>query len=80
MVGKISTPIRWLVSQIGPALRDRGMLFVGIDEIGGFVTEINVTSPTGARELQAQFAVDAAELLMQAIAKRLARSRSTPTP
>ena len=47
------------------------MLFVGLDVIGGFVTEINVTSPTGARELQDQFGVDAAELLLQAIARRL---------
>ena len=38
---------RWLARQIGPALRERGMLFVGLDVIGGFVTEINVTSPTG---------------------------------
>src|SRR4029450_2542645 len=37
---------RWLASRIGPALRERGMLFVGLDVIGGFVTEINVTSPT----------------------------------
>jgi glutathione synthase len=63
---------RWLASQIGPAMRKAGMLFVGLDVIGGFVTEINVTSPTGVRELQQQFGVDAAELLMQAIAQRLA--------
>ncbi len=62
----------WLASQIGPAMRKAGMLFVGLDVIGGFVTEINVTSPTGVRELQQQFGVDAAELLMQAIARRLA--------
>ena len=43
---------RWLAAQIGPALRERGMLFVGLDVIGGFVTEINVTSPTGIRELE----------------------------
>jgi glutathione synthase len=62
---------RWLCSQIGPALRDRGMLFVGLDVIGGFVTEINVTSPTGIRELKTQFGVDIAAMLMDAIAKRL---------
>lgn len=61
---------RWLVSQIGPALRDRGMLFVGIDVIGGFVTEINVTSPTGIRELDKQFKCDIASLLIAAIEKR----------
>ena len=62
---------RWLVSQIGPALRERGMLFVGLDVIGGYVTEINVTSPTGVRELDKQFHVNIADLLMEAIARRV---------
>jgi glutathione synthase len=61
---------RWLVSQIGPTLRERGMLFVGIDVIGGYVTEINVTSPTGIRELDKQFKCDIASLLIDAIEKR----------
>jgi glutathione synthase len=47
------------------------MLFVGLDVIGGFVTEINVTSPTGVRELEKQFGIDIASLLIAAIAKRL---------
>jgi glutathione synthase len=64
---------RWLVSEIGPTLRERGMLFVGLDVIGGFVTEINVTSPTGVRELDKQFGTRIADLLMEAIAKRLHR-------
>ena len=63
---------RWLAARIGPTLRERGMLFVGLDVIGGFVTEINVTSPTGAREIARQFGVDATELLMDAIARRCA--------
>lgn len=67
---------RWLAAQIGPAMRQAGMLFVGLDVIGGFVTEINVTSPTGVRELKKQFGVDAAELLLQAIARRLAARRA----
>jgi glutathione synthase len=62
---------RWLVSEIGPTLRRRGMLFVGLDVIGGFVTEINVTSPTGVRELDKQFGTEIAGLLMDAIEKRL---------
>ena len=62
---------RWLVSEIGPTLRQRGMLFVGLDVIGGFVTEINVTSPTGVRELDKQFGTQIAGLLMDAIEKRL---------
>jgi glutathione synthase len=61
---------RWLAARIGPALRERGMLFIGLDVIGGYVTEINVTSPTGAREITRQFGVDATDLLMDAIARR----------
>jgi glutathione synthase len=62
---------RWLVNEIGPTLRQRGMLFVGLDVIGGYVTEINVTSPTGVRELDQQFGTEIAGLLMDAIQKRL---------
>ncbi len=62
---------RWLAGQIGPALAARGMLFVGLDVIGGFVTEINVTSPTGIRELDKQFGTDIGDLLMAAVDKRL---------
>jgi glutathione synthase len=62
---------RWLCAQIGPRLRERGMLFVGLDVIGGYVTEINVTSPTGIRELDQQFGIDIGGRLMDAIAKRL---------
>ena len=69
---------RWLAAQIGPAMREAGMLFVGLDVIGGFVTEINVTSPTGVRELLAQFGVDAADLLLQAIDKRLTGAAVRP--
>jgi glutathione synthase len=65
---------RWLVSQIGPTLRQRGMLFVGLDVIGGYVTEINVTSPTGVRELDKQFGTEIGGLLMDAIEKRIADS------
>jgi len=70
---ELSARERWLAGEIGPALREAGMLFVGLDVIGGFVTEINVTSPTGVRELQAQFGVDAADLLLQSIDRRLAQ-------
>jgi len=67
---------RWLVDQIGPVLKQRGMLFVGLDVIGGYVTEINVTSPTGVRELDTQFGIRIAERLMDAIDRRLeARAR-----
>jgi glutathione synthase len=63
---------RWLAAQIGPTLAARGMLFVGLDVIGGYVTEINVTSPTGIRELDKQFHIGIGDLLVQAIERRLA--------
>lgn len=62
---------RWLVAEVGPTLKARGMLFVGLDVIGGYITEINVTSPTGVRELDKQFHTDIAALLINAIAQRL---------
>jgi glutathione synthase len=62
---------RWLAGRIGRVMRERGMLFVGLDVIGEFVTEINVTSPTGIRELDKQFKLDIGGLLMDAIARRL---------
>jgi glutathione synthase len=65
---------RWLAAQIGPALAARGMLFVGLDVIGGFVTEINVTSPTGIRELDKQFGTDIGARLIEAIERKLAAS------
>ncbi|MHB1580855.1 MAG: glutathione synthase [Acidithiobacillus sp.] len=60
-----------ICAAIGPALRAAGLLFVGLDVIGGYVTEINVTSPTGAREIKRFCGVDAADLLWQ----RLERGR-----
>lgn len=62
---------RWLAAEIGPKLAAEGMLFVGLDVIGGFVTEINVTSPTGIRELDQQFNLNIGAVLMDAIERRL---------
>jgi len=64
---------RWLAAQIGPVMRERGMLFVGLDVIGGFVTEINVTSPTGIREIEAKHGHDIGGMLIDAVLARLAR-------
>lgn len=61
----------FLAEQIGPRLAAKGMLFVGIDVIGGYVTEINVTSPTGIQELNKKFNLDIGGLLIQAIQQRL---------
>jgi glutathione synthase len=66
---------RWLAREIGPVLAARGMLFVGLDVIGGFVTEINVTSPTGIRELDKQFGIHIGELLIAALERRVAAAR-----
>ena len=63
---------RWLAAQIGPTLAAAGMLFVGLDVIGGYVTEINVTSPTGIREIEKQHPIDVGGRLMDAIERRLA--------
>ncbi len=63
---------RWLCAQIGPTLRERGMLFVGLDVIGGFITEINVTSPTGIREIDKEFRTNIGGLVIDALERRLA--------
>ena len=57
---------------IGPALKERDMIFVGIDVIGGYLTEINVTSPTGIREIKRFGGPDIAPMLWDAIEKRRA--------
>lgn len=62
---------RWICAQVGPALRERNLIFVGIDVIGDYLTEINVTSPTCVRELDKAFNVDIGGMLMEAITKRL---------
>src|SRR5690606_3179896 len=62
---------RWLASEIGPTLAAKGILFAGLDVIGEFVTEINVTSPTGIRELDRQFGIDIAARLLDAVERRL---------
>ena len=51
---------RWIAAQVGPELVRRGMRFVGLDVIGDWLTEVNVTSPTCVRELDAQFGLDIA--------------------
>jgi glutathione synthase len=62
---------RWLAAEIGPALSKKGMVLVGIDVIGGFVTEINVTSPTGIRELDKQFGLNIGDMVIAAIERRI---------
>lgn len=58
---------RWICEQIGPTLREKGLLFTGIDVIGDFMTELNVTSPTGIRELERATGVQIAQQMFDAI-------------
>lgn len=62
---------RWICEQVGPKLKERGLLFVGLDVIGDYLTEINVTSPTCMRELDQQFDLDIGMQLMDCISARL---------
>jgi glutathione synthase len=66
----------WIVDQIKDDLRKRGLLFVGIDVIGDYLTEINVTSPTCIQEIDNAYNTDIAGKLMLAIEKHLAVHRS----
>jgi glutathione synthase len=61
-----------ICAAIGPELKRRGLVFVGIDVIGDYLTEINVTSPTGIREIKALGGPDIAPLIWDAIEARLA--------
>ncbi len=61
----------WICEQVAPRLKEMGLLFVGLDVIGDYLTEINVTSPTCIRELDALYDLDIAGQLMDAISKRL---------
>lgn len=69
---KLSERDRWIVAQVAPDLRRRGLLFVGLDVIGDWLTEINITSPTCIRELDSQFGLNIAATLFDAIERRLA--------
>ena len=68
----ISDRDRWIAEQVAPEMQRRGMLFVGLDVIGDYLTEVNVTSPTCVRELDAQFGLNIAGLLFDAIESRAA--------
>ena len=65
---------RWIAAQVGPTLREKGLLFVGLDVIGEHLTEINVTSPTCIREIDNAFGTDIGGMLMDAIEKQLQAS------
>lgn len=66
---------REICATIGPVLREKGLIFVGIDVIDGWLTEINVTSPTGIQELERFDGINAAALIWEAIERRCAGKR-----
>ena len=61
-----------ICAKIGPLLREKGQIFVGIDVIGDYLTEINVTSPTGIQELERFDGINVAEIIWQAVEARRA--------
>ena len=60
-----------MCAQIAPTLIKKGLVFVGLDVIGDFITEINVTSPTCIRELDKQFEINISAMLLDEVEKRL---------
>lgn len=67
---------RWIAAQVGPELRRRGLWFVGLDVIGDYLTEINVTSPTCIREIDAAYDTDIGGRLMEHLDGLLKAPRS----
>jgi len=68
---ELTTRDRWICEQLAPTLKEKGLLFVGIDVIGDYLTEINVTSPTCIRELDTIYDLNIAGDLMDAIEARI---------
>jgi glutathione synthase len=64
---------RWICSQVAPELKKRGILFAGLDVIGDYLSEVNVTSPTCIRELDEEFGLNIAEKLFDAAEEKLGR-------
>jgi glutathione synthase len=71
LVQELTARDRWIVEQVADDLRERGLIFVGLDVIGDYLTEINVTSPTCIREIDREAGTDIGGLLMDAVAKLL---------
>ena len=63
---------RWICDEVGPQLKAKGLVFVGLDVIGEYLTEINVTSPTCVREISAAYNLDIAGELMDCLQQKLA--------
>ena len=72
---ELSDRDRWICDQVGPTLKENGLLFVGLDVIGDYLTEVNVTSPTCIRELDEIFNLDIAGDMMNCIEQKLQQLR-----
>ena len=70
---------RWIAAQVGPELARRGIVLAGLDVIGDWLTEVNVTSPTCARELDTQFGLNIAGMVFDAIEQLGARNSGLGT-
>ena len=71
IVQPLSERDQWIAAEVAPHLREKGLLFVGLDVIGNYLTEINVTSPTCAREIDREQGTAIGQRLMTAIKRRL---------
>jgi glutathione synthase len=81
-VGGVAEPLelsardREICARLGPELKKRGLIFTGIDVIGPYLTEINVTSPTGIRQIKAFGGPDIAALIWEAVEAKVAHNRA----
>ena len=75
IVQPLSDRDRWIAEKVGPTLREKGLLFVGLDIIGDYLTEINVTSPTCMREIDRAKNTQIAEQLIACIEREVSESR-----
>ena len=66
---------RRIAARVGPELKKRGLLFVGLDVIGAYLTEVNVTSPTCIREIDREYGYGIADKLIAAIEQRHAAAK-----
>lgn len=79
-VQPLSPRDHWIAEQVAPVLKERGLLFAGLDVIGDYLTEINVTSPTCIREIETATGLDVGGMLMDTIAEQLQRAGPSRGP
>ena len=72
---ELSERDHWICQQVAPSLRSRGLVFVGLDVIGDFLTEVNVTSPTCVRELDKIYGLNISATLMDCVSAKIESNR-----